>query len=672
MVGVRTDLAWSIQKRDAGGALVWSRTVGSNAANSTYEVADIVSNPDGSFVVFGTDGYRRGNGSNSVSVQKFTKDGVRVWIKDRISDNLGLSNTYVAQAVTTSDGGYLLVGGISSFPNRDARSGWAAKLDGQGNVIWQKQYEERASLDGVIPNPYFNGWFIASGVNNLNANVTNTLNITPDGDPAGGFYQPGRVVGVPAVLVAVPATNTIPPFHTYLDNAAQNGGDFRLTNLAQSDQWVWTKTLGGSGNDVPQDMIRTDDGGYLLVGTTTSTDGDVIGRQSNAMATWIVKVGKAAPANPLTLLPPTYNCQTGTITFHTTGGDGSSITYSAPGISRGNPTDNAGTVEPGLRADPKPIQIQAKQSGYAVSYTFNLSAACNPVSHALPSPILANVPDQTLSVIDQYVSYPPIELGSGAYNPAVSDDYKSWAITATGLPAGFSLRTGVLMNTFFMVSIYGTGGSVGVYPVTVTAVNTRAPNEPTFVTKFTITIVDQPAPGGALTLLAPTYNCQTGAITFNVSGGDGSAITYSAPGITRSSPTSNVGTIESELRADPKSIRIQATQSGVTTAFVFDLPGICGERARRTATNESTDGLRVIVLGNPTDADLTVDVSGVSGQALRLELVDGRGRFLTTRCVEQAGATERHTFDLRQQAPGVLLLRAVTNSQTTVVKVLKK
>ena len=160
----------------------------------------------------------------------------------------------------------------------------------------------------------------------------------------------------------------------------------------------------------------------------------------------------------LTITQPTYNCATGAIVFNTTGGNGSTITYSAPGISRADATSNNGVIEAGLRADPKPIVITATQNGVSTSFTFNLAAAC---------------------------------------------------------PGNFALTQ-------------------------------------------------------------PTYNCSTGAITFNITGGDGSPITYTAPGVSRSSATSNSGTVEAGLRADPKVLVITAVQGGATSVFRFDLAAFCG------------------------------------------------------------------------------------------------
>jgi hypothetical protein len=116
--------------------------------------------------------------------------------------------------------------------------------------------------------------------------------------------------------------------------------------------------------------------------------------------------------------------------------------------------------------------------------------------------------------------------------------------------------------------------------------------------------------GGPLTLLTPTYNCTTAAISFNVIGGDGSPVTFFAPGITRASISSPNGILEPGLRFDPKTLFISVTQSGTTISQTFDYVTFCANRASgglRVATSELTDGLMVTVLGNPTQRE-TVEV----------------------------------------------------------------
>ncbi|GAB3890407.1 hypothetical protein GCM10028825_26970 [Spirosoma agri] len=394
---------------------------------------------------------------------------------------------------------------------------------------------------------------------------------------------------------------------------------------------------------------------------------------------------------PFRLSNPDYDCATGAITFKTTGGNGSPITYTAPGVTRSSPTSNTGVVEQGLRNDPKSLTITATQNGETVSTTFNFALYCNTRQS---SPLYKTVDNRTLPVGQFVLGYPDFVVGQGYYASYDYYNYTKWPISATGLPPGLGLYTSVMSGTLFAVGIAGSPTTPGVYPVRVTAVDPKFPNDPPYVTTFTITVTDpsvvnppikppvlaksipdmtftvgqvpkqedfnlgnyivdptqsqpryfpewtasikglpagirqntfgdlrynlsvsltgaptvsgvytvtataatqyfasqpvtttfnitvtdkpvNPPTSGALALTQPTYDCGTGAITFNTTGGDGSPITYSAPGITRSSPTSNTGVVEQGLRNDPKPITITATQSGQTVSYTFDFKAYC-------------------------------------------------------------------------------------------------
>ncbi len=106
--------------------------------------------------------------------------------------------------------------------------------------------------------------------------------------------------------------------------------------------------------------------------------------------------------------------------------------------------------------------------------------------------------------------------------------------------------------------------------------------------------VDAPTPTATgLALTQPTYNCQTGAITFNTTGGDGSPIMYTAVGVSRAALTNATGTVEPGLRADPKPLVIQATQSGIRATIVFDFAAFCA------AGNTTTPPLPTTGCGSP-------------------------------------------------------------------------
>ena len=78
-----------------------------------------------------------------------------------------------------------------------------------------------------------------------------------------------------------------------------NDGDFTTKDTINGDAYIakynklrqleWTKTYGGSGNDVFNNIAQTSDGGYIVTGQTTSNDGDVSGNHGNNDV-WLVKL----------------------------------------------------------------------------------------------------------------------------------------------------------------------------------------------------------------------------------------------------------------------------------------------------------------------------------------------------------------------------------------------
>ena len=111
----------------------------------------------------------------------------------------------------------------------------------------------------------------------------------------------------------------------------------------------------------------------------------LMGAMTLALST--TATGRTPLADPLALIQPTYDCATGAFKFNTTGGDGSTITYFAPGIT--GPTTNPNQfVDAGLRqaADANSLNLSATQSGVTVTYTIRSAGHC---------PIGTNPPVQT-------------------------------------------------------------------------------------------------------------------------------------------------------------------------------------------------------------------------------------------------------------------------------------
>src|SRR5690606_23353022 len=62
------------------------------------------------------------------------------------------------------------------------------------------------------------------------------------------------------------------------------------TVFAQAFEIEWSKNYGGSDIDYPEQIKRTNDGGYIIVGTTRSNDGDLTFNPYSTSSTWLLKL----------------------------------------------------------------------------------------------------------------------------------------------------------------------------------------------------------------------------------------------------------------------------------------------------------------------------------------------------------------------------------------------
>jgi len=75
-----------------------------------------------------------------------------------------------------------------------------------------------------------------------------------------------------------------------LDVSGNHGeSDFWLLKIDKDHEILWQKCLGGSSYDYPTYLTQTEDGGYMLFGSTHSNYDDVSGNHSNASDVWVVK-----------------------------------------------------------------------------------------------------------------------------------------------------------------------------------------------------------------------------------------------------------------------------------------------------------------------------------------------------------------------------------------------
>ncbi|HLG35507.1 MAG TPA: T9SS type A sorting domain-containing protein [Bacteroidia bacterium] len=211
---------------------------------------------DGGYIVAGkagsNDGDVTGNhGGYDYWVVKLYSTGILQWQK-----SLGGTGYDEARSVQqTADGGYIVAGSSQSIDgdvtgNHGSIDYWLVKLDGFGNIQWQKALGGTANDDAYSVQQTSDGGYIVLGYSYSN-----------DGDVTGNH----------------------------------GGWDYWLVKVDGTGTIQWQKTLGGTMNDWAYSIEQTSDGGYIVAGSSQSNDGDVTGHHGTASSFdyWLVKLDPA-------------------------------------------------------------------------------------------------------------------------------------------------------------------------------------------------------------------------------------------------------------------------------------------------------------------------------------------------------------------------------------------
>jgi hypothetical protein len=240
-----------ILKLNPDGTKEWDRTYGGSSSDwahflqqtsdDAYIVAGRTNSSDGDI----SDG---NNGEYDFWILKLNSDGTKKWDK-----TYGGSSSDWARCIQqTSDGGYVVTGLIQSSDgdNTDGKNGymdfWILKLNPDGTKEWDKTYGSSGSEDAsVIIQTSDGGYIVAGDTNSSGGDITN----------------------------------------------ANNGGyDMWILKLNPDGTKQWDKTYGGSSGDGAYSIQQTSDGGYIIAGSTNSSDGDITDGNNGGSDFWILKL----------------------------------------------------------------------------------------------------------------------------------------------------------------------------------------------------------------------------------------------------------------------------------------------------------------------------------------------------------------------------------------------
>lgn len=225
----------------------------------------------------------------------------------------GSYDDWASSVKQTQDGGYI-VAGYTHSPDGDAMCTHCAlgdpdfliiKLDVNGNIQWHKCYGgANGELANAVVQTQDSGYLITGVTNSNNGDVSGNhgnsdywlLKLNNAGD-----FQWQKTYGGSGNDIANIALQTsdggyiLAGSSTSSDgDVAQNHGaaDFWIVKTNSLGQIIWEKNYGGSGNDIAYSISETTDGGFIAAGTSNSNDGDVSANHGNRDF-WVIKISSS-------------------------------------------------------------------------------------------------------------------------------------------------------------------------------------------------------------------------------------------------------------------------------------------------------------------------------------------------------------------------------------------
>ncbi|MEZ2413805.1 hypothetical protein ACA086_02500 [Muriicola sp. E247] len=297
------------------GEVAWITSFGGSGDDTPRSV---ISTSDGGYAIFGfsnsTDGDLTGKTTavNDYWLLKTDAAGTLLW-----SRTYGGTKDDQGQAVVeTSDGGFAITGYAMSDDgdasnNEGFHDNWILKLDPQGNVEWEQSfgfsghdhsYDLVETQDGGF---FFTGFLdITSARADGYTDKSYTLTRHGVGEfwgtklDSNGELQWRKYFGgtnndrAHAVVSAHDGGYVMAGFSESDDfdiSDPRGSYDFWVVKIDSEGEFVWERSYGGSGIDIAQDITKTEDGGYIITGSTISMDGDVAATHGGSEV-WVIKI----------------------------------------------------------------------------------------------------------------------------------------------------------------------------------------------------------------------------------------------------------------------------------------------------------------------------------------------------------------------------------------------
>ena len=302
---------WLLKFDDASN-LQWQKTYG---GSDDDRGTDIIQTSDGGFAIFGFSQSNDGDitenaGASDFWILKLDASGTISWQKSYgfsgADDGISL--------IETNDNGYLLTGvldvtasgGLGNSKTIATKHAggdyWAIKLNAIGDKQWSKFYGGTFTdtpYDAIQTSD--NGYILVGSSDSNDVDISNTkgsydfwvIKISEAGILEWEKSFGGTEIDEARGIINTNDGNYIVVGDTRSNNldVSQNNGaaDLWVIKISPSGELIWEKTFGGTSFDVARSITKTQDNGYLISGSSRSSDGDVTNNNGQNDA-WILKI----------------------------------------------------------------------------------------------------------------------------------------------------------------------------------------------------------------------------------------------------------------------------------------------------------------------------------------------------------------------------------------------
>lgn len=294
--------------------LEWSKTFGGTADESAN---DIIETSDGGFAVLGHAKSTDGDLTNNAGAQDFwliKLDALGNLIWQKAFGYLG--NDFGTTLIETNDNGYLITGvldvtasgGEGNSKSSQKHAGgdiWAIKLNASGNLVWRNYYGGSFTDTSYgVAKTDDNGYILVASSDSNDVDITNNkgsydfwvLKIENNGTLVWQKSFGGSEIDEARAIIPSNDGNFVIVGDTRssdVDISTNNGAaDLWMLKMSSEGNLLWQTSFGGSSFDVARSISKTQDGGFLISGSSRSSDGDLTTNQGQNDA-WILKVNES-------------------------------------------------------------------------------------------------------------------------------------------------------------------------------------------------------------------------------------------------------------------------------------------------------------------------------------------------------------------------------------------